>query len=163
MSRARKPTHEMIDRAVKSGEGPWEIDPRYPAEGDYEKRFDGGKGDRQILLWAIMYSARDKELVPEWAAKSLEDIMYRMAEGQFETWDDAFGKPRAEGVQQRKIQGDSRMTEVWSLVQQRPKGTPIDDNLFADIGRKLGIGGKTKVKELYNRAKEYYLPDASDN
>jgi len=157
MSRARKPTHAMIDCAVKSGEGPWETDSRYPAKGDYEKRFDGGKGDRQILLWTIMYSARNKELVPEWAAKSLEDIMYRMAEGEFETWDDAFGKIFAFRKRPKKIRGRARMFKVYERVLELKKsGEKINNELFARVGKEFGIGtigAATTIKNLYGDAK----------
>ena len=39
--------------------------------------------------------------------------MYRMAEGEFETWDDAFGKIFAFRKRPKKIRGRARMFKVY--------------------------------------------------
>jgi hypothetical protein len=145
-----KPLKEIISRAVKGESSPWPIDPdpAYKAEGSFEDRYNAG--DKQILLWAIDDCAQRGEPVPEWAAEALSDILYRMATGEFATWDDAFGKIFANGYRQGGMRTLSRMFDVWFRVKQLSgEGQPIGDGLYDRVGRELGVGGKTTVANLY--------------
>jgi hypothetical protein len=45
---------------------------------------------------------------------------------------------------------------VWTLVAKaKADGIPVNDDLFASVGKELGIGGKTLVKELYREMVDF--------
>ena len=92
VARKRDPRlEEMIDAAVLGDTtSPWDIDPKYPAVGSLQDKFE--KGDNQLLLWTIHFSARKGEPVPEWAAKALAEVLYAAAAGEFKSWDKSFGR-----------------------------------------------------------------------
>jgi hypothetical protein len=150
---------EMIDRAVMGKPSPWETDPAFPPKGTFEERFNAG--DKQILLWEIMYSARRGKPAPEWAAKALKDIMYRMAAGEFKTWDEPFGRIFAKFRRPKKIRGRALMFVVHERVMELKKaGEKIDNALFGRIGKELKekfdigtVGSATTIKNLYREAK----------
>ena len=119
------------------------IDSEYPVEGSLEDRFNAG--DKQILLWAIDDYAQSEKPIPQWAAKALNDIIYRAAEGEFASWDDAFGRIFA-GMQKRRAQTLARMLDVYYRVRElHAEGHAIDNALFERIGKelKLHASGKT--------------------
>ena len=147
----RKPLKDIISRSIRGEPSPWPIDPAYKLEGSFEDRFRAG--DKQILLWAIDEYAQKGEPVPEWAAAALNDILYRMAIGEFDTWDDAFGKIFADGHRRVGIRTLARMFEVWTRVKEinAAEGSAIGDGLFERVGRDLAVGGKTTVGKLYGK------------
>jgi len=151
---------EIIHRSVMGKSKLWPINPKFPAEGTLERRFNGGLGDKQILLWAIDESAQRGLPIPEWAAKALNDFLYRAAEGEFRSWDDVFGKIFA-GKQQRRVQTLSRMLDVYYRVcELSAQGHAIDNALFERVGEelKLPARGKTTIQDLYLQVKAELEP-----
>ena len=74
--------------------------------------------------------------------------------GEARSWDDAFGKPTRYGTY-RNI---GRETEQGHLVADEVARVKRDDGSlneeeFAAIGKRTGVGGSTKVKELLNSNK----------
>jgi hypothetical protein len=71
--------------------------------------------------------------------------------GEVRSWDDAFGKPTRYGTY-RNIE---RETEQGHLVAdevarvKRDEGS-LNEEEFAAIGKRTGVGSSTKVKELLN-------------
>jgi hypothetical protein len=155
VSEVRVSLREIIRRSVIGESKLWPIDPQYPAEGSFEDRYRAGKGDKQILLWALNHYAQDGHRIPEWAAKALNEVIYSAAEGKYASWDDAFGK-LFPAIQQRRAQTLSRMLDVYYRVRElHAAGHAIDNLLFERVGRELNLtaSGKTTVQELYLRAK----------
>jgi hypothetical protein len=114
--------------------------------GSLEDRFEAG--DKQILLWAIDDSAQKGQPIPEWAAKALNDIIYRMAAGDLTSWDDAFGKIFA-AKRRSRIQHLALMLEIWAEIYQRSEaGESKTEEFFESVGEKFKIG-PTLVKKLY--------------
>src|SRR5262249_16717831 len=117
MTDVRTALRDIIRRSVMGKSKLWPIDPRYPAVGSLEDRFNGtvnkGAGDKQILLWTIDDSLQNREPIPDWAANALHDLVYQAAEGEFRSWDDAFGKLYAPGKRKRRIQHLALMLRVW--------------------------------------------------
>ena len=100
--------------------------------------------------------------IPEWAAKALNDIIYRAAQGEFASWDDAFGKIFA-GIQRRRAQTLARMLDVYYRVRKlHAEGHAIDNVLFERVGKelKLHASGKTSVQELYLKVKAELEPQS---
>lgn len=151
----RAALRDIIHRSVMGESKLWPIDPRYPAFGSLEDRFNGrlnkGAGDRQILFWAINDCAQRREQIPDWAANALHDLVYRAAEGEFQSWDDAFGKIYALGKRKRRIQHLAQMLRVWARIQQRHQaGESKVEELFERVADEFNIGA-TLVKELYGK------------
>jgi hypothetical protein len=140
---------ELIFRAVKGESSPFPIDEAFPPHGSFESRHANGKGDKQILLWAILDCAKRGRAIPSWAAEALNHIMFRgVARGEFASWEDAFGPIRGRAsdfgkgvLQQRTIQGLQHMVAVWirirELHDQDPKEFPIDDLLFETVSKEF--------------------------
>jgi hypothetical protein len=144
---------EMIDAAVMGDPtSPWDTDPKYPGGKDLESMFNGG--DQQALLWAVTFSARERKPAPEWAAEALADIMYRMATGEFETWDEAFGRmfPRKKRITMLLKARD--MINAYNRVIELSKDNPIGSILFQRIGDELHIG-KNAVGDYYARVRDW--------
>jgi hypothetical protein len=154
----RPALRDIIHRSVMGKSKLWPIDPKYPAAGSLEDRFN--VGDKQILLWAIDDAAQRGLPIPKWATKALNDLLYRAAEGEFRSWDDAFGKIFA-GKQQRRIQTLSRMLDVYYRVcELNAEGHAIDNALFERVGEelKLPARGKTTIQDLYLQVKAELEP-----
>jgi hypothetical protein len=158
MSGARNPLlEEMIDAKVLGDPtSPWDIDPKYPHAGSLQDRFNAG--DQQILLWAIHFSARKGEKVPEWAAKALAKIMYEAAVGEFDSWDEAFGRIFARKKRVTMYQKARHMIDAYDRViklnRENRKANPIGNILFAQVGEELHIG-KNAVSKYYARVRDY--------
>jgi hypothetical protein len=154
---------EIIHRSVMGKSKLWPIDPKFPAEGTLEGRFNHGDGDKQILLWAIDDAAQRGLPIPPWAARALNEVIYRAAEGELDSWDEAFGKIFA-GIQKRRAQTLTRMLDVYYRVRElRAEGHAIDNNLFERVGDELRLhaSGKTTVQELYLRVKAELEPQST--
>ena len=160
MSDVRVSLRDIIRRAVMGESKLWPIDPKHPAVGSLEDRFNAS--DKQMLLWAIDDYAQRRKPIPPWAAKALNDIIYRAAEGEFSSWDDAFGKIFA-GIQKRRAQTLARMLDVYYRIRElHAKGHAIDNVLFERVGKelKLRASGKTSVQELYLMVKAELEPQS---
>ena len=162
---AERLLNEQIFRAIRGEPSLWPIDDRNPelgAYGTYEERFR--RGDKQILLWAIEHCACHGQLIPLWAAEELKSVLLRMAKGQC-SWDDAFGRVRARGVNRQRIENLSLMFDVWIRCQQKIKnrqraGENKNYNLLYEAvsrdlkraGHKIGLD---KVKKLFGLVQRY--------
>ena len=136
---------DIIRRSVMGELTLWPIDHKYPARGSLEERFK--RGDRQILLWAIEDCARKKLPIPDWAANALKDIIYGAVQGDFVSWDEAFGKLFVD-IQRRRARSLALMLKVWARIHQRNQaGEPKLEELFTSVGEEFDIGA-TSVKEL---------------
>jgi hypothetical protein len=142
---------DIIRRSVMGTSTLWPIDHKFPPIGSLLERFE--KGDRQILLWAIEDCARQKLPVPDWAAKELNDIIYRAVTGDLASWDEAFGKLFVDHRRTR-AQSLALMLKVWARIQQRNQaGESKLEDLFVSVGEEFGIGA-TLVKELYGKVRD---------
>jgi len=162
----RTALRDIIHRSVMGTVKLWPIDPKYPAEGSFEDRFNGGEGDKQILLWAIDGCAQKREPIPDWAANALHDLLYQAAEGEFHSWHDAFGKIYAPGKRKRRIEHLALMLRVWARICERHEaGESKVEEFFESVGDEFDIKA-TLVKELYGIVQDAiksgdWVPDRS--
>jgi hypothetical protein len=156
MSRAPGLLEEMIDAAVLGEPSPWDTDSKYPGGKDFELMFNGG--DKQALLWAVMFPAREGKRVPEWAAKALARVLYDAAVGDFDSWDEAFGRIFARKKRTTMYKKAREMLAAYNRVielnREDPKANPIGNILFAQVGEELSIG-RNRVSQYYARVKNY--------
>jgi hypothetical protein len=148
---------EMIDAAVMGDStSPWDIDPKYPPKGTLQDRFNAG--EKQILLWAIKFSAREGKPVAEWAAKALADVLYEAATGKFDSWDEAFGRIFARKKKTTMYKKAREMLAAYDRVielnRENPKDNPKGNILFARVAEELHIG-KNRVAEYYAGVRDF--------
>jgi hypothetical protein len=101
----------------------------------------------RFTLQAIGHCFRTGKQVPEPIQKSFVHIYEN--EASYSSWDRAFGKPRG-----RRANVFEQLKDIERLVHEARGNRPIDNDLFEEIGRKLGVGGSTKVKSLYSALKD---------
>ena len=105
----------------------------------------------RFTLQAIDHCYSTGRPVPESVQKSFERIYAK--ERTYKSWDRAFGQPRKRAKHLTSLGDIERLVLV-----AKNTGQPIDNQLFEEIGRKLGIGGSTKVKGLYSLLKDGKTP-----
>lgn len=113
-----------------------------------EKRF--AAGDRNALLGAIRICANHDLVMPEWLARAFIRSYDKVLRHDVGSWDDAFGRPLPKGkhlnaARKKRNKGFSAWIRVRQLHDQ---GRAIDEQLFEDVGKELGLG-KTLVSEYY--------------
>jgi hypothetical protein len=122
-----------------------------------ENRKSYEEGDKAALLRVIEQCALFRRALPEWASHSFDSIYRAALAGKIESWDDVFGRPYQQEkgrAQQRSVRTQSQKWQVWTLVRELHEGEgkpPIDNALFERVGRKLGIGGKSMIADLYGQ------------
>jgi hypothetical protein len=114
-----------------------------------EKSFATGK-DPGAVLQAIFICLQRDLPIPDWASGEFRRAYAKGSHGQLKSWDEVFGRPRTADQYRRWWQRVSVPQKVWGAVAEaKGRKVPIDDKLFEKIGRDLGLGGKTKVREFY--------------
>src|SRR5262249_21817229 len=90
----------------------------------------------------------------KWVTEIIEGADNYAASGKLKSWDEVFGKPPTRKQARRALDYDNTHRVFHEVLKASAKGDPIEDLLFGRVGKKLGIGGKTKVKELYRLARD---------
>jgi hypothetical protein len=88
--------------------------------------------------------------LPEWLRVAFLRA-YDSATGyEIKSWDDAFGRPHPKHThlqkERRKLQSRS---DIIRRVEELASEMPTDERLFEKVGKELGIGGSTTVKDIY--------------
>jgi hypothetical protein len=107
-------------------------------------------GDDYALMLAIRMCANHDLVMPEWVAKAYIRAFDTVNGYRAKSWDDVFGHPLPKNAQLAALRKKRmKAAKVWTEVNKRHKaGAPIDDLLFASVGKKLGLG-VTLTKEYY--------------
>lgn len=113
----------------------------------YESEYEAG--DKAALIRMLGVCAVSGWIIPKWAAGILDGAHGYAVHGMLKSWDDVFGKPNTPKRGERVRNFQLRWRVYSEILTARAKGESIDDLLFERVGKKLKIGGKTKVKELY--------------
>ena len=119
-----------------------------------EKAIENAKRPTEVgrfILMAIDFCFSTGKPVPESIRKSFVRIYANQR--AYKSWDRAFGQPR------RRANGLKSLGDIERLVLvAKSNGQPIDNDLFETIGRELGVGGSTKVKDLYSLLRDVKTP-----
>jgi hypothetical protein len=102
--------------------------------------------------------------LPAWCAQAFINSIRDVWHYRKGSWDDVFTAPNPKGTNlaaNRKKR--ENQWQVYSMVENRPEGTPIDDGLFEQIGEQLGIGGKSTTKKYYYAVKVFYKSPGQEN
>jgi hypothetical protein len=120
----------------------------------YRSEFEAGD-DRALLdvfYWCCLHGLP----IPAWAATAFVERYRRGHSGEIRTWDEVFGRPAGYGTGdrlKRKIEQERVVLEEVQRLQS--EGESLNEAEFEAIGRRLGVGGKTKVKDLLHDAREW--------
>jgi hypothetical protein len=122
-----------------------------------QARFESG--EKYALATALRVCANHALPMPPWVARAYIRGFDAVHNYRAESWDALFGPAIAKGRHSAALRKRRELSmRVWNEVnevkrgrktrQRTEGGTPIDDLLFAGIGKKLSIGVKL-VKEYY--------------
>jgi hypothetical protein len=123
---------------------------------DLERRVKAG--DRTAILPAVLlYCSMYHDIpMPKWLKRAFIDAFCSGDSGEAGSWDKVFGRPRTKTQFVRMWRQMDAAENVWTLVAKaKADGIPVNDDLFAKVGKELGIGGKTLVKELYREMVDF--------
>jgi hypothetical protein len=118
----------------------------------YELAYEMGNKDALIML--IGMCGISGWPIPRWAASIIAEAHSHAIFGSIESWDDVFGKPHTPKKGRRVLEWQRRWHVYCEVQTAHYSGEAIDDLLFERIGKKMKIGGKTKVKNLYAAARD---------
>jgi hypothetical protein len=89
--------------------------------------------------------------VPEWALEALTAALNKVESGNAHSWDDVLGRPRPPRTHAHTAQLDHQKYAIYVRVRaiMRNEGVPISEQLFERVGREMGLGGATTIKQRY--------------
>ena len=120
---------------------------------NYKDRFE--RGDKTQILHALAWCIGAQAPVPAWLKQAFCEGCFAARMYEIASWEDVFGRPLKKG----KRLGTARRNLMKSLdicdrvEEWQNTGKPIDDRMFAAIGKDLGIGSSTVTKDLYYETK----------
>jgi hypothetical protein len=121
---------------------------------DFRKRYENG--DKSALLDIVDAHLRTGRKVPLWTAQPFCDAWLDYVDGRVRTFDEALGLPpplKNRSFEARKKYNRLRPRVVYQVVKLNTmENKPIDGELFAKVGRELGISGSTASRLYYDKA-----------
>lgn len=116
-------------------------------------------GDPKALLYAIEACARERHVLPEWAAVAFLRCLARWARAEVATFDEALGfKPSPDTKPRRTAwrREEQRLDILYEVLEYRkanPDGA-IDAALFARLGAASGMSPATAKRRYYEALRE---------
>jgi hypothetical protein len=123
--------------------------------GGLRARHEGG--EQFALMYALRVCAGHGLPMPEWAARSYIEAFDAIDSRRAGSWEEVFGPAIPKGRHLAALRKEHLLSiAVWKAVLTRhERGEPIDDSLFAEIGKKLGLG-LTLTKQYYSLQKKFW-------
>lgn len=111
-------------------------------------------GNKYALMLALRKCANHDLPMPDWVSRAYIRAFDSVHNYRAKSWDAVFGPPLPKGAQLASLRKRRvHSIGVWNAVRgHKAKGAKIDDELFAKIGQKLGLG-LTITKKYYTHAK----------
>lgn len=145
--------HRKWEASPERNNDSWEMGPLHEwlHEQDLEemhKRLEAG--DKSVILEALDFCFVWKIPVPQWCADTFKRAVRKVRNYEARSWDDVFCRPHPKHTQLKTER--ERVLELFAYLDCRryheKENIPIDDT-FERVGRDLGLGGRTKVSEIY--------------
>lgn len=108
------------------------------------------QGNNAELLRAIVVCGDSGIPLPPWVVKAI-GVAYRKARDlEIRSWDEVFGRPVPKGTHVASARKKPLQQLVVRLAvdESRCAGEAVDEALFEEVGKRLGMG-KTKASKLY--------------
>lgn len=148
---------EAMEASEKTGRPLYQkwIDAQYFK--DLEKEYKKSKNKR-IILEAVDVCALNDFDLPEWLKQAFRMAYNEVRAYRAGRWSEVFGPAHTKGAHlpaKREAREKNHLVylRIREILNAEPE-TPIDGHLFERVGRELGIGGKTKVSEIYYKIKK---------
>ena len=113
-----------------------------------------------LALHAIYVCCLINSPIPTWVATAFVERYRRGYWGEIKSWDEVFGRPPTRHGTRKRIERDmtAQQLVVEEIRRLQAENKPLNEEEFSAIGRRLGVGGKTRVKELLRDARfwEHY-------
>jgi hypothetical protein len=120
-------------------------------------------GDKSAILDCLQYCLMSNPApsIPAWLRKAFCDACAHVDARLVKSWDDVFGRPVPKGWSDRRLAQERRKAAVArdicvTVTDRNHAGEPIDDKLFASVGKKYGVGS-TVAKEIYYGERVYWV------
>src|SRR5690349_12723706 len=107
------------------------------------------KKDRASVLPDLYWSLLNKQPVPQHVADAFVASYLKGRNGEIRSWDEVFGRPnrfRTGKKIERQIEQEHLVLD--EVERLKAGGEPLNEEEFEAIGRRIAVGGKSKVKEL---------------
>jgi hypothetical protein len=105
-------------------------------------------GDKTALLDVLYYYITRGVQPPTWVKLKFYDAYAEVYDRHASSWDDVFGKPwpqrHLDDLQSLKCFA----APIVQCVEELKKTQPVDQALFEEVARRIGIGSR-KVREVY--------------
>jgi hypothetical protein len=106
-------------------------------------------GRREALLEAVYSCSTLETPIYPWLKLALVFACKRGRDGEVRSWDELFGKPTRYGTGERlRRRFEQEALVIAEIERLKAEGKPLNEEEFAEIGRRLGVGGKSTVKDL---------------
>jgi hypothetical protein len=135
------PPHPRLD-------GAWFVDPRWFKVADRglvqcHERFD--RGDNTAVLDALLIMAAT---FPAWLHTKVISALMAYRQCTVRTLDEAFGVKRPKGQHHESARDREvlRPQIIFDVYSRHAKGAPLDQAIFEEVGRNLGISGGEAIK-----------------
>ena len=116
---------------------------------EVEKRMPLQGGPGWPTMETVLACAITQSPMPKWLRQELCVWYLRAAHGRLGSWDEAFGRPATRAEASRMFRKSYTSDDVMDLViEAKLGGGAIDNDLFEEIGRKVGLARET-TKKLY--------------
>jgi hypothetical protein len=119
---------------------------------EHRARFE--RGHKAELLYAIRLCLDQRVVAPEWVVDAFARAMRKWGSFDVRTLDEAFGVewPKGKSIAAARKRWRLALAARLAVSEARRAGRAVDDELFEEIGRRLGVG-KTLVKEYLATAR----------
>jgi hypothetical protein len=132
---------------------------------EYRLQFEAG--ERDALMRALLFCAKEHVIMPPWVDWELHQAWHRFIRRSVDDLGEAFGitwpkgKHKAAYLKRRRLQHavhrrvrDLHFKQQWKnvdgeWVQATNPDWPLDERLFAKVGKDLGVGKKLAAEYYY--------------
>jgi len=115
-------------------------------------RFEAG--NKNALIQAIRRCGQQQMVMPEWVVDAFFRATNKWYQMDIKSLDKAIGVawPKGKSIAAAKKRRRLQFAVLNAVSKAKSEGCAVDDQLFEQIGRRLGLG-KTLVKEYYKSAR----------
>lgn len=114
------------------------------------------KGNGDALLAAIMDVVHGRIPFPEWLAVEVAAAIRRYTHHHVSTLDQAFGVKRPAGYRRKAVRErlEKAAIVIHAVHDLNRAGYPIDENMFEEVGKHVGVRKTTASKWYYLHKKQ---------
>jgi hypothetical protein len=110
--------------------------------------------DKDDVLRQLYLSFIHKEPIPKQVSSAFIEKYRKGSEGKIRSWNEVFGTPTRFGTGEKlKRQIKQEHIVLDEVRRLKSEGQSLNEEEFEAIGRRLGVGAKSKVKELLHDAR----------